>query len=188
MPDVERALQHEFGHQMEQKALQRYAPNNKGSEMEAVSGWSKPPTDSFFLQALQKGRFGDDNSQAARSSAYKDQQAFQERFASPVVQKRFNTLFKEVSPDGRIANPKESPFHEIMADLNAYEMFHRIDATKDPVLRKELFNNDERLIEAYKSVAPNRADRLDAKDLPPYQTQYVEPTPWYQNALQKMGF
>jgi hypothetical protein len=188
MPDVERALQHEFSHQMEQKALKRYSPNEKGSEMEAVSGYRMQPTDAFFLQALQKGRFGDDNSQAARGSAYKDQQAFQERFASPEVQKRFSALFKNVSPEGRLANPKESPFNEIMADLNAYEMFHKVDATQDPVLRKQLFNNDDRLIEAYRSIAPNRTDRLDAKDLPPYQTQYVEPAPWYQNALQKLGF
>jgi hypothetical protein len=188
MPDVERALQHEFSHQMEQKALKRYAPNGKAQEMRNVSGYSQNPTNSFFLQALEKGRVGQEGSSISRRGADDDMTKFRMSLASPAVQKRFTELFGPLAPEGRLANVGDSPFDEIMADLNAYEMFHKKDVTQDPVLRKQLFNDDKRLIEAYKSIAPNRTDRLDAKDLPPYQTQYVEPAPWYQNALQKFGF
>lgn len=187
-PDTERILQHEFAHQMEGKARQRYAPEGKESEMRAVSGFPYSPTTSFFLQALTKGRMGASDSPFAMRSAMNDKTLFQKNFAFPSVQKRFTELFGELDKRGRLVNPDENPFHEILADLNSYEMDRNIDVTKDPVLRKELFNNDERLIEAYRSVAPNRADRLDAKDLPPYTSQYVEPEPWYKNALRSFGF
>jgi hypothetical protein len=187
-PDKERTLQHEFAHQMEGKARQRYAPEGKASEMRAVSGFPYSPTMSFFLQALTKGRTGAADSPVVIKGAVKDQEDFKKQFESPEVKQRFTELFGSLNDRGRLANPEDSPFHEILADLNAYEMDKRIDVTKDPVLRKELFNNDERLIEAYRSVAPNRADRLDAKDLPPYTSQYVEPEPWYANTLRSLGF
>jgi hypothetical protein len=186
--DKERVLQHEFAHQMESKAIQRYAPQGKASEMRDVSGFPYPPTMSFFLQALTKGRMGAADSPVVIKAVVKDQEAFKERFESPDVQKRFTELFGELNSRGRLINPSENPFHEILADLNSYEMDRNIDVTKDPVLRKNLFKNDERLIEAYRSVAPNRADRLDAKDLAPYTSQYVEPEPWYKNALRSFGF
>lgn len=187
-PDKERVLQHEFSHQMEGKARQRYAPQGKESEMRAVSGFPYSPTTSFFLQALTKGRTGAEDSPSAMNAAIDDKTLFQKNLTYPSVQKRFTELFGELSSNGRLANAGDNPFHEVLADLNAYEMEKRIDITKDPVLRKKLFNNDERLIEAYRSVAPNRTDRLDAKDLPPYTSQYVEPEPWYKNALRSFGF
>ena len=187
-PDKERVLQHEFSHQMEGKARQRYAPQGKASEMRDVSGFPYSPTNSFFLQALTKGRMGADDSPSAVKAAIADKDLFQKQFALPEVKQRFTELFGELAKGGRLANPERSPFTEILADLNSYEMDSRIDVTKDPVLRKSLFNNDERLIEAYRSVAPNRADRLDAKDLPPYTSQYVEPEPWYTNTLKSLGF
>lgn len=187
-PDKERVLQHEFAHQMEGKAQQRYAPQGKASEMTAVSGFPYSPTTAFFLQALTKGRMGAEDSASAKSAAMTDKTLFQKRFAFPSVQKRFTELFGKLNSKGRLINPDENPFYEILADLNSYEMDRNIDVTKDPVLRKELFDNDERLIEAYRSVAPNRADRLDAKDLAPYTSQYVEPEPWYKNALRSFGF
>lgn len=186
--DTERVLQHEFAHQMEGKARQRYAPEGKASEMRGVSGFPYPPTMSFFLQALTKGRIGAVDSPVVIKGVVKDQEDFEKRFASPEVKKRFTELFGELESRGRLANPADSPFHEILADLNSYEMDRRIDVTKDPILRKSLFKDDDRLIEAYRSVAPNRADRLDAKDLPPYTSQYVEPQPWYANTLRSLGF
>ena len=186
--EKERVFQHEFAHQMEGKARQRYAPEGTAQEMRNVSGFPYSPTNSFFLQALTKGRRGAPDSPSAMNAAIDDKTFFQKSFAYPSVQKRFTELFGELSSTGRLANAGDNPFHEVLADLNAYEMDRRIDVTKDPVLRKELFNNDERLIEAYRSVAPNRADRLDAKDLPPYTSQYVEPEPWYANTLRSLGF
>jgi hypothetical protein len=187
-PDKERVLQHEFAHQVEGKARQRYAPQGKASEMRAVSGFPYPPTMSFFLQALTKGRLGAVDSPSVIKGAVTDQENFKKQFESPAVKQRFTELFGELNSRGRLANPADSPFHEILADLNSYEMDRRVDVTQDPILRKQLFNNDERLIEAYRSVAPNRADRLDAKDLPPYTSQYVEPEPWYANTLRSLGF
>jgi hypothetical protein len=186
--EKERVFQHEFAHQMEGKARQRYAPKGLAQEMRDVSGFPYSPTNSFFLQALTKGRVGAVDSPVVIKGVVRDQEAFKERFESPDVQKRFTELFGELSNKGRLANPADNPFDEILADLNSYEMDRRIDVTKDPVLRKQLFKNDERLIEAYRSVAPNRADRLDAKDLPPYTSQYVEPEPWYANTLRSLGF
>lgn len=187
-PDKERILQHEFSHQMEGKARQRYAPEGTATEMRNVSGFPYSPTNSFFLQALTKGRMGAADSPSAMNAAIDAKTLFHKSFGLPSVQKRFTELFGELDKRGRLVNPNENPFHEILADLNSYEMDRRIDVTKDPVLRKQLFNNDERLIEAYRSVAPNRADRLDAKDLPPYTSQYVEPEPWYANTLRSLGF
>ena len=186
--EKERIFQHEFSHQMEGKARQRYAPAGKASEMIAVSGFPYPPATAFFLQALTKGRTGADDSPSAIKAAETDKILFQKNFAYPKVKQRFTELFGELDKQGRLANPERSPFNEILADLNAYEMDSRIDVTKDPVLREQLFNNDERLIEAYRSVAPNRADRLDAKDIAPYTSQYTEPEPWYANTLRSLGF
>jgi hypothetical protein len=186
--DKERIFQHEFSHQMEGKARQRYAPKETATEMRNVSGFPYQPATAFFLQALTKGRKGADDSPSAIKAAETDKILFQKNFTYPKVKQRFTELFGELDKQGRLANPERSPFNEILADLNAYEMDSRIDVTKDPVLREQLFNNDERLIEAYRSVAPNRADRLDAKDLPPYTSQYVEPEPWYANTLRSLGF
>ena len=185
-PDVERTLQHEFAHQMEQKARQRYAPNDLASEMRAVANnWNMPPMPSFFMASLEQSMQGDKHLKTAKARNTYD--LFTSNFTKPVVIERFNKLFGSLPENGRLANPQESPFDEMMADLNAYEMINKIDATQDPVLKKELFNNDNRLIEAYKAIAPNRADRLDAKDLAPYTSQYQEPTPWYVNPLRALG-
>ena len=57
-------------------------------------------------------------------------------------------------------------FSEGIADLSAIEAINNIDITKDPVVRKIIFNNNPEYIEVYKAVTGLRTDRLDAKDLP----------------------
>jgi hypothetical protein len=61
--------------------------------------------------------------------------------------------------------------NELFASLSGLEEAKRIDLTKDPILRKELFNNDIRMIEAYKASTGLRLDRLDARDLSPSTPQ-----------------
>ena len=60
---------------------------------------------------------------------------------------------------------------ELFASLSGLEEAKRIDLTKDPVLKKALFNNDLRMMEAYKASTGLRLDRLDSKDLPPSTPQ-----------------
>lgn len=67
--------------------------------------------------------------------------------------------------------------NELFASLSGFEEAKRIDITKDPILRKALFNNDIRMMEAYKASTGLRLDRLDARDLPPATPQVTrQPT------------
>ncbi len=66
-------------------------------------------------------------------------------------------------------------FSEGIADLSAIEAINNIDITKDPVVRKIIFNNNPEYIEVYKAVTGLRTDRLDAKDLPPFTAQKPPP-------------
>lgn len=67
-------------------------------------------------------------------------------------------------------NKSTTSLAEILADLAAPEQAYGFDWTKDPVMRKELFKNDERLMDAYRANTGLRTDRLDAKDIAPYST------------------
>jgi len=62
-------------------------------------------------------------------------------------------------------------FSEAIADLSAIETINNIDITKDPIVRKIIFNDNPEYIEVYKAVTGLRTDRLDAKDLPPFTAQ-----------------
>ena len=67
-----------------------------------------------------------------------------------------------------LGKDKSTPIDEVIAQLSGMETTYNLDITKDPVLKKILFNNDEDLIQSYKAVTGLRQERLDARDLPPY--------------------
>lgn len=76
---------------------------------------------------------------------------------------------------------------EQFADLSALEQAHKVDLTQDPVVRKEFFGNNQKLIDTYKATTGLRTDRLDARDLPPMT---IPPPPtarsdgsWYDKHL-----
>lgn len=56
---------------------------------------------------------------------------------------------------------------EQFAELSAMEQKLNKDLTKDVVVRKHFFNDDQAMIDAYKATTGLRTNRLDAKDLPP---------------------
>lgn len=56
---------------------------------------------------------------------------------------------------------------EQWAELSAAEQYLRKDLTKDPYVKKNIFNDDEALIRTYKGTTGLRTDRWDARDLPP---------------------
>lgn len=142
---------HEFGHMMSWRAGQRY--NVPGDAL---------PT--FMFKALKD---------AGISNPGLTVRSFRDNFNNEEVQSRFKELFPQLKKNNRIAG-KERDLEELLVDLNAFETANNIDVTQDPVLLKSLFNDDPKLIEAYRAVRPERSDRLDAKDLPPLETQYQE--------------
>lgn len=84
------------------------------------------------------------------------------------------TLFEHLKSLGMTPSPylgnASNGFYDLseqFADLSALETRYNKDLTKDPIVRKEFFNNNERLIQTYKASTGLRQQRLDAKDLPP---------------------
>ena len=86
-----------------------------------------------------------------------------------------NYTFKDVRAGSGKDVYNHSPLYEVFASLSGLEEANRIDITKDKILRKELFDDNPALIEAYKAVTGLRQERLDAKDLTPYA--YTPPPP-----------
>jgi len=158
-------IMHETEHILDNRASGRYGED-----------WRK--TDAFDA-ALQ-----DAKSKGVGSKYSKDHWLeFQRNTAKPEVRERLKQLGAN---DGYLTNytqgktiggkpTNDSPFDEIMASLSGLETAKGIDITKDPVLRKHLFNNNDAYIEAYKATTGLRTERLDAKDLPPYTAQNTLP-------------
>jgi len=161
---------HEFEHQLEQLADERYYRNQKPqTEKEKI----KNSVDLYFgaqtnflFDNLEK--LGVKNRRAAVDQI-KFGLAGQE--VKNYLAEKFN-LDKKL-PFGRIGQP-DQPLFEYLADLSGLETHYGTDLTQDPVIKKRVFNNDDRLIQAYKSVTGLRQQRLDAKDLPPYTPQTQE--------------
>ena len=61
----------------------------------------------------------------------------------------------------------EYDLREQWAELSAAEQYLKKDLTKDPFVRKNIFNDDDALIRTYKGTTGLRTDRWDARDLPP---------------------
>ncbi len=68
---------------------------------------------------------------------------------------------------GRMIRPGDYSLQEQFAELSAIEAVSRKDLTKDPVVRKEFFGDDQALIDTYKATTGYRTTRMDARDLPP---------------------
>ena len=62
---------------------------------------------------------------------------------------------------------KQFSLREQFAELSSLEAYSGKDLTKDPIVRKEFFGNDEALIATYRATTGLRQERLDARDLPP---------------------
>lgn len=142
---------HEFGHMMSWRAGERYK----------VPGDALP---TFMFKALKDTGVPNPNVWL---------RSFKDNFDKQFVQDRFKELFPQLTKNNRIAG-KERDLEELLVDLNAFETVNNIDVTQDPVLLEHLFNDNPRLIEAYRAVRPERSDRLDAKDLTPFETQFKE--------------
>jgi hypothetical protein len=71
---------------------------------------------------------------------------------------------------GKPARPGDYSLKEQFAELSSIESATKTDLTKDPVVRKEFFGDDQALIDVYKATTGNRMTRMDAKDLPPMST------------------
>lgn len=184
---------HEFGHMMDYRALQRYAPNRTVDELTKATETKKHPK-GFNIQGSALGSFmAKSLSESGVENPVLKLRDFMDSFDNPEVQKRFKELFPSMTETNRIAG-KERSIEELIVDLNAFETLYNKDITQDPTLLKELFGNSSALIEAYKASRPERSDRLDAKDLPPFQTQYsgegIKPSikAWWNNTLRDIGF
>ena len=68
----------------------------------------------------------------------------------------------------------EMDLREQWAEISAAEQYLKKDLTKDPFVRKKMFNNDQFLIDTYRGASGLRTDRWDAKDLAP-MTNYSTP-------------
>lgn len=143
---------HEFEHQLEAKAQKRY-------------GTDQVVENSFF-DNLQKLGY-------SAEEALANTETFKEAFSNPEILKYLSKKYELPTVErggGYIGNKsaKDVPLFEYFADLSGIETYYGTDLTQDPFIRKELFGDDEKLIQAYKSVTGLRQDRLDAKDLAPY--------------------
>lgn len=77
--------------------------------------------------------------------------------------------------------------YEQLAVLSALEQRHKVDLTKDPVLRKTLFK-DPAVREAYNAITGLRQTRLDPRDLPPYTRQPEKEPGLLDKAKKALGF
>ena len=68
---------------------------------------------------------------------------------------------------GKMGRAGDYSLKEQFAELSSIESATKTDLTKDPVVRKEFFGDDQALIDVYKATTGNRMTRMDAKDLPP---------------------
>jgi len=157
---------HEFEHQLEGLANERYY-RNKNTKTEAEKTKNNIEA---FIGAQTNFLF--ENLKKAGVNGGKAVDRMKSGLASQEVK---NYLSKKLNLGkdqyfGRIGD-QDQPLFEYIADLSGIETHYGIDLTQDPVIRKKVFGDDDRIIQAYKSVTGLRQQRLDAKDLPPYTYQ-----------------
>jgi hypothetical protein len=92
--------------------------------------------------------------------------------AAPHLEKKYGMNSAYFQPDFYKEQGADAPnlLYEQFAVLAALEQRHKVDLTKDPVLRKTLFK-DKNVREAYNAITGLRQTRLDPRDLPPYTRQ-----------------
>jgi hypothetical protein len=92
--------------------------------------------------------------------------------AAPHLEKKYGMNSAYFQPEFYKEQGAAAPnlLYEQFAVLAALEQRHKVDLTKDPVLRKTLFK-DPAVREAYNAMTGLRQTRLDPRDLPPYTRQ-----------------
>lgn len=157
---------HEFEHQLEGLANKRYYGNeNTKTNIEKTKNnikWFIGAQTNFLRENLEKAGVNNDKAINQIKSGLASQEVKNH------LAKKLN-LGKD-QYFGRIGY-QDQPLFEYLADLSGIETHYGIDLTRDPVIRKNVFGDDDRIIQAYKSVTGLRQQRLDAKDLPPYTYQ-----------------
>lgn len=153
---------HEFEHQMDFKARQRYNMPQKPD----LTFW-KDAANSVGVEpfrAVTRFTVGVQNSVKEINKLFKEKTG------------------KELPEFSRLWTANQQPLEELLAELSAVESVLNMDFTKDKNLRKEIFKNDEKLAQIYRSMTSGRQDRLDAKDLPPFTVQIQKPS-MFENVL-----
>ena len=93
----------------------------------------------------------------------------QTRLVDPKVQERLIEL--GAVPANRVSNnPQKQSLKELLADLSSFETVNKIDITKDPVLKKRLFNDDT-LTKLYKSTTGMSGVVIGDSDYSPYSLE-----------------
>lgn len=140
---IKHTIPHEFEHVLQNMVGERY---NRSYDMTVVDEYKKlGGNQEKLVRQLEKSA----DSQKLRSR-------LEEITGTPVA-----AYF------GKMARAGDFSLKEQFAELSAIEAATRTDLTKDPVVRKEFFGDDQALIEVYKATTGNRMTRMDAKDLPP---------------------
>lgn len=85
---------------------------------------------------------------------------------APYIQKKYGVSNAYLDPEF-IKKQGDVGLYEILATLGGLESTLGVDLTRDPELRKKLFNTSN-IREAYNAVTGLRQTRTDSKDLPPY--------------------
>jgi hypothetical protein len=153
---VPEVLAHESEHILEQRASKRY---NK-----------KQPVFDFFLEALQTTVPG--SKKVNWSGSNEGSKLYRNFFNAANSDKKVAERLYDLGLSPYVGyigeDLKRNSMREILASLSGFETASNVDITQDPVLRKELFQDSEELIQAYKAVTGLRQERLDAKDIAPY--------------------
>lgn len=84
---------------------------------------------------------------------------------------------------GRMSRAGDFSLQEQFAELSAIEAVAKKDLTKDPVVRKEFFGDDQALIDTYKATTGYRTTRMDARDLPPMTATATPAQPTVSNSV-----
>lgn len=157
---------HEFEHQLEGLANERYYKGqNPKTEKEQIRNNLNQfigAQTNFLFENLKKSGVNSDKAIDQMRYGLSSQEVKNH------LAKKFN--FRKDQHFGRIGD-QDQPLYEYLADLSGLETHYGVDLTQDPLIRQKVFGNDDRVIQAYKSVTGLRQQRLDAKDLPPYTYQ-----------------
>ncbi len=163
---VPNLFQHEFEHQLNRKAGQRYG--------EDFGIQSTRPEYKFWKENLYTLGVNPNNATKTFAKAVQDSAGY----ISKLYKEKTG---KDLSLKSRIWDASQEDLSEILAELSSIESAVKMDFTKDPILRKKIFGDNkitESIAQTYRSVTGGRQDRLDAKDLEPYTTQKQEPSTW----------
>lgn len=139
--DAPHVLPHEYEHVLQNNVDSRYKQNNTNWDNEFIKQSKIPvPQLKAYLQKSAKDK---------SIPLY-----MQDKYKFPI--KYFGAM-----EDG------DYSLREQLAEISAAESFLKKDLTRDPFIRKTIFNDDPNFIKAYRATTGLRTNRLDAKDLPP---------------------